>query len=190
MKNPPVQAGMFLVAAPGLRDPNFARTVVLMCDHSPAGSLGLVVNRPADLTTAMLLPDVEVNDLVYSGGPVERGKAMVLHRQQAPIEGSLEVVDGIHLGGDPEALRQLFHQPSGAKGPDGRPAFWRVYLGYAGWGEGQLDAELRAGGWVVCPAQVGHVFASDPSKVWTQVLRELGREYEFLAGLPLDPSLN
>ena len=190
MKNPPVKAGMFLVAAPGLRDPNFSRTVVLMCDHSPEGSMGLVVNRPAGITTEVLLPEVGVEDMVYTGGPVERGKAMVLHRQPETVEGSLEVVDGIHLGGDPEALRELFHHPSGTKDPEGRPAFWRVYLGYAGWGEGQLDAELESGGWIVCPAQAGYVFAMDPGEVWKQVLCDLGQEYEFLAGLPMDPSMN
>jgi putative transcriptional regulator len=190
VKNPPVKAGMFLIAAPGLDDPNFARTVVLMCEHRPQGSLGLVVNRPTTLTASMLLPDVGTAEQVYSGGPVERGKALVLHRHAPTMEGVLELPDGMMLGGEPDSLKELCAVPSGQIGPDGQRVYWRIYLGYAGWGEGQLDSELRSGGWIVCPASPQHVFETPSEEVWKRVLSDLGEEYRFLASLPLDPSLN
>ncbi len=181
-------AGTFLVASPQLLDPNFMHTVVLLCDHGPLGSYGMVVNRPDDRSLSDLGVETPLlagrSDQVWYGGPVKADLLQVLHRMGSTIPGSHTVAPGIHLGGDPAVLRTALDAEPGA---EGRVRFVR---GYSGWGEGQLEAELAERAWVVCPADQRFVFDSQPDTLWRRVLRAKGGAYARLADLPPDPTWN
>lgn len=176
-------SGVFLVANPTLRDPNFSRTVVLLCEHNEQGSMGLVINRPSDLRLAQALPDLpDSAQPLYVGGPVQRDIVLVLHREVG-IPGARPVCDGMALGGDHADLVALLRRPDGALRA-------RVFSGYAGWGAGQLQDEMRSTSWIVCPARAGLVFEPAAADLWSVVLRSLGPRYAHLASMPEDPRVN
>ena len=182
-----VGKGAFLIASPHLRDPNFRQTVVLICEHGPGGSLGLVVNRRTDQHIMDVLPQAtglhEKTGLVYSGGPVQKDNLLILHRVSGDVPQSQPIFDGVCLGGDLMDLEKVSTQG----GPDD---LIRVYMGYAGWASGQLQFELATGSWLVIPADLKLVFARDPLHIWPTILRSLGGSFATYATMPPDPSLN
>jgi len=182
------ERGTFLISSPRLMDANFMHTVVLLCDHGEQGSYGLVVNRPGKLTIADLHTDNVLlegrTDRLWVGGPVQLETVQLLHRLGPGIPGSLHIVDDVHLGGDATVIHKLL-----AKRQEGRELL-RFVLGYAGWGEGQLQAELDEGAWVVCPASEELVFDTRPDTLWRRALRQLGGAWAELADEPPDPSWN
>lgn len=183
-----VGPGTFLIANPTLRDPNFLRTVVLLCEHNEQGSMGLIVNRPSEAKLADALSvtvPLKSEEHLFVGGPVQPDSLLVLHRVAKTIPGAKPIADGIAFGGDMEALLGLLAVPRNDTGDR-----VRVYAGYSGWGAGQLDQELEAGGWITCNAEARFVFDVEPSRVWIEVLRSLGEEYAHLATMPLDPRVN
>jgi len=186
VKDVEVSKGAFLVASPHLRDPNFCQTVVLLCEHGPGGSLGLVVNRRTEHHVMEILPNTtglhEKTGLVYSGGPVQKDNLLILHRVSGNIPEAQPIFDGVCLGGDLVALEQFSTQDDGD--------LVRIFMGYAGWAAGQLQAELMTGSWLVLPADLKLVFARDPAQVWPFILRSLGGTMSFYATMPPDPSLN
>jgi putative transcriptional regulator len=156
-------AGKLLVAARRLPDPNFAKTVVLLAGFGPTGAMGIVVNRPADLTVARVFPNLTPNlataGHAFLGGPVDRIQALGLVRTPEAPAGSRHIVDGVHLVASREALEALLRSgPSSSR--------LRVYLGYAGWGPGQLENETAQGAWHVLEADGDVVFAADPPATW------------------------
>ena len=183
-----IRAGTLLIASPTLRDPNFARTVVLLCEHSESGSMGLVVNRPSEMNVADVLRGVAKlpppAEILYRGGPVQPDILLVLHKVSAGVPGAQPVADGIALGGDMQVLVDLL---AAARQPADRV---RVYAGYAGWGEGQLDMEMATGSWFTGPATARVVFDVEPAEMWAAALRALGSDYEHLITMPLDPRVN
>lgn len=160
--------GCLLVASPGLADPNFVRSVVLVIQHDAQGSYGLVLNRPLRRTLDELLEVVPAGAErvpVCEGGPVQPGAVQLLARS-----GSLgqTLLDGVSVGADLPALL-------------GAGVDVRAYLGYAGWGAGQLHDELAEGSWIVAPARAEHVFDIAAEELWGAVLRQLGGRYAWLA---------
>ncbi len=183
-----VERGTFLVASPLLRDPNFIRSVVLMCEHGEGGSWGLVVNRRTELTFGELLEDLPfpASSLgpVFWGGPVEPSRMQVLHRLRREIDDELEVAPNLKLGIDVDTFREVCAQtrlPGEAL---------QAYVGHAGWAPGQLDAELATGSWIVCSADDHLVFDTDPDEMWERVLRTLGPSFARLLRVPVDPRVN
>ncbi len=175
--------GHLLIAAPGLTDPNFWRTVVLVGEHSEEGALGLVLNRSSETPVVEAVPALAalVDDPgdVHVGGPVQSSAVVVLADFEDPPEGSTLVVESVGFlpaDTDPDELGPL------------RRA--RVYVGYAGWGPGQLDDELGDGSWIVEPAIADDVFTDDPGDLWSSVLRRKGGPFRVLAAMPPDPSQN
>jgi putative transcriptional regulator len=175
--------GQLLIAGPSLVDPNFWRTVVLVGEHSDEGALGVVLNRPSETAVGEAVP--ELADLagemgtVHVGGPVQSSAVVVLADFANPEEAGSLVLDSIGFLStevDPESLGELHRA--------------RVYVGYAGWGPGQLDGELEEGSWIVEPALAEDVFTSDPDALWSTVLRRKGGPFSVLASMPPDPSLN
>jgi putative transcriptional regulator len=181
--------GRLLVATPRLGDPNFERTVVFMLEHGDEGALGLVLNRPSDIEVGVPLPEwsrfAGQPSVVFVGGPVSQGSAIALGRVGGgaapplgdafePVLGGVGVVD---LGIDPDVL--------GAALDD-----LRVFTGYAGWGEGQLEAELEEGAWYVVDALPDDAFSSRPSRLWAAVLRRQPPPLNRVALYPPDLSLN
>lgn len=179
--------GIFLVAAPSLRDPNFRQTVVLLCEHGTQGALGVVVNRPTAIHIAEALPQVPVlegqHHMLFAGGPVQPNHVLILLRTGQEPDNTHHVFDGVYMGGDMAALEKILTVPSGS-------AAFRAYVGYAGWAPGQLENEMKTGSWIMLPADPAVVFDKEPLRIWADIMKSLGSRYEAYAEMPADPSLN
>jgi len=180
--------GQLLVATPVLRDPNFARSVVLILDHDADGALGVVVNRPTELpVTSVLAPLNELvcqPDVLFQGGPVATDSAL----------GLAEVPDGVE--DEPVGWRRL-HGRLGLVDLDTPPELLagglrglRVFAGYSGWSPGQLEIEVKDGGWYVVDAEPGDAFSLEPDGLWRRVLRRQRDELALVATFPDDPAMN
>ena len=161
------QRGMFLLASPRLGDPRFAQTVVLLLEYDETGALGLVVNRPTELSLhdvlATPLPN-SAEHVVYAGGPVEHQRLIALLRSTDSVDGADRVVGDIHASGSVDTLRRMLERDGGA-------ADVHTYLGYSGWSPGQLDAELARGDWIVTPADAASIFDTPSADVWSDLMR-------------------
>jgi len=159
--------GRFLLAAPGLADPNFAETVVLLVRHDADGALGLIVNRPTGVRAEEVLPQLETFSAyqapVFFGGPVMVDRMMVLMRSdEAPAEAEL-VADDVYVSASSTVLANL-------PADHVRPERVRIYAGHAGWGPGQLDHEIAAGGWHLVPARMDMLFEAPDGPDWRRLL--------------------
>ncbi len=165
-------AGSLLVATPLLADPNFARTVILVVEHDEAqGSLGVVLNRPTDIEIEAALPDWEAAvvgpPVLFSGGPVEPSALLGLTREAGGRARMAALEEG------PAENSEL-----------------RLFSGYAGWGPGQLDAEIAEQAWWVLPAEPEDAFAARPEKLWYEVLGRQPGRLSWYRHYPDDPALN
>jgi putative transcriptional regulator len=176
--------GQLLVASPTLSDPNFARAVVAIANHDEDGALGIILNRPSDTEVSDAVPELEdvvdSDDVVFVGGPVQPASIVVLAEFEDPAEAAFLVVEGIGLVSERTGLERL----------DTVTARRRVFAGYAGWGPGQIEAELETEDWIVEPALPQDVFAEDPIGLWGRVLDRKGGQFSLLARMPADPSMN
>jgi len=169
-------AGQILIAMPGMADPRFERSVVLLCAHSEEGAMGLIVNKPLEeLSFSGLLEHLDIplgaegRDIrVHFGGPVERGRGFVLHSSDwQPVgEGTMKVPGGLEMTATINVLEAL------AKG--GGPGKALLALGYSGWGPGQLEAEIARNDWLTCDAPEALLFAPDDGAKWSAALRGMG----------------
>ena len=174
-----------LVAQPLLRDPNFARTVVLLVAHDSGGSLGFVLNRPAPVRVQ------EVTDYfgnidypLFIGGPVQRNTLHIIHTLGDILPESQPIGKPIYWSGSWKHLRSLLAVR------DLPPNTIRFFAGYAGWAPGQLEAEIAHKAWLVFPAKPDYVFSDQPETLWEKVLLDQGGPYAQLTRYPLDPRLN
>jgi putative transcriptional regulator len=169
-------APCFLLSMPQLVDPNFNRTVVLLCKHNEDGALGLVVNRPLVTTgrvTVNLDPPVSTDRelQVWVGGPVEPHRSWVLVGDEPDEEEDLRgmrIADNLYLSTSPDLLRRLL-EPS-------PPVLVRLFVGYSGWGPGQLEAELEASAWLMSEVDRDLIFDTPPDKLWETAIRRLGAD--------------
>jgi len=169
-------AGQILIAMPGLADPRFERSVVLVCAHSAEGAMGLIINKPLEeLSFYGLLDQLNIprapmgRDIrVHFGGPVERGRGFVLHSAdwERESEGTMRVPGGLEMTATINILEAL------ATG--GGPGKALLALGYSGWGPGQLEAEIARNDWLTCQAPEGLVFGVDDRVKWSAALRGMG----------------
>lgn len=181
----PTLRGRLLVATPPLTDPNFDRTVVLLLEHGAEGALGIVLNRPTDASLATVLPEWEryasEPGVVFSGGPVATEAVIALARggnEGAPGWVSiLDEIGTIDVGGDPLDLQ--FPLPA-----------LRIFVGYAGWSDGQLEAEIEQDAWFVVPTRRDDPFTGDPEHLWRDVLRRQRGKVAMFANHPEDPTVN
>ncbi len=185
---PVLTRGDLLIASPYLRDPNFHRSVIVLCDHSEEGSLGLILNRPLSISLGQLFDAVAKkvpdNQPICQGGPVEPNRLLALRRGLHPEESSEQLVPDLHMLVDLEQSISLIE--SGAVDPSD----YRFYLGYSGWESDQLNSELTDGAWIVSKATKALTFEVRASEVWAQSMRTLGGRYEIFAEMPTDPELN
>jgi len=164
----------FLIAMPNMVDPNFARSLTYICEHNEQGALGLVVNRPIDMTLGGLFEQVDIaledrrlSDLpVYFGGPVQVDRGFVLHRPAGPWQSTLPVRDDVALTTSKDILEAVAQ----GKGPE--QIF--VSLGYAGWGAGQLEQELGQNAWLTVAADIDVVFNIPPEQRFQAAIDLLG----------------
>jgi putative transcriptional regulator len=175
--------GQLLIASPSLLDPNFRRTVVLVTEHNDEGAAGLVLNRPGPAPVSELVPQLEplVDDgeQVWLGGPVQQNAVLVLGEFLDPDDAAVPLFDSLGF-------------PSLSEPEDIAPATTRrrVFAGYAGWGAGQLEAEVAEEDWILEPAQPDDAFTEEPEELWRDVLRRKGGIYELVARMPEDPRVN
>ena len=176
--------GQLLIAGAALVDPNFARSVVLIADHDEEGALGVILNRPLPVLVRDVAPPlsslVDGDASLFQGGPVQPQAAVVLAEFERVEDAGLIAFDsiGFLIGEVDEDVAGRLHRA-------------RVFAGYAGWGPGQLEAELEEeGGWIVEPALSSDLFTDEPESLWSSVLRRKGGQYALLATLPRDPSMN
>jgi putative transcriptional regulator len=157
--------GLFLIASPGLADPNFRRSVVLVTQAADGSSVGFIVNRPGARSLAQILPENEVlkrfTEPLYLGGPVEAAGLFAVFRARDNPPGALRVLDDVSFALEPAVVEQLLHAP---------PQRVRFFNGYAGWAPGQLALELDRGGWFVLNADADSVFRQDMSTLWQELL--------------------
>jgi putative transcriptional regulator len=170
----------FLISLPQLQDPNFRRSVVLMTGHGEGGAQGFVVNRVLPATVPEVLAGLDVTwngsegEPVWGGGPVAPQSGWVLF--EGGPGGALdvdaeEVFPGVHLSSSLETLRLLGQCP---------PRFFRLLLGYSGWGEGQLEAEIMEGSWTTIPADRDLLFRTDAEEMWGRAYQHLGIDPTFI----------
>jgi putative transcriptional regulator len=174
-------AGQLLVAMPQMADPRFARSVVYLCAHSADGAMGLVVNRLIDsLTFQNLLEQIGVEQAIagddmpiHFGGPVESSRGFVLHTADYVQDSTLVIEEDIALTATIDVLKAIAR----GEGPQRRV----LALGYAGWGAGQLDAEIQANGWLLVPADVELVFGVDNDTKWERAIAKIGIDLTLLS---------
>ena len=177
--------GILLIADPFLKDPNFLRTVVFLCEHKAEGSFGFVLNRKYENTLDELIPELEGHTLpVYYGGPVQQDTIHFLHQYPDEIPGGVEVLKGVYWGGNFDSVVDLIKKG----GID--PGRIRFFIGYSGWSEGQLEEERKEKSWLTVKAKRKLVFHRHHEDIWKESLKELGGEYEMMINYPIDPQLN
>ena len=181
LSSPSFLTGNLLLAMPGMQDERFARSVIYMCAHTAEGAMGLVINRELESPTfpdllsqlGIKLSETGQQTAVHFGGPVEQGRGFVLHSADYLQDGSLIVAADIALTATVDILRAI------AEGAGPKRSL--LVLGYAGWGPGQLDAEILANGWLNVPADPEIVFASNAGNKWERAMAKLGIDPRMLS---------
>jgi putative transcriptional regulator len=177
--------GKLLIADPFLRDPNFMRSVVFMCEHKDEGSFGFVLNRKYDQFLGELITGLETSNFpVYYGGPVQVDTIHFLHQCPERITGGVEVTDRIFWGGDFEMVVELI------KANQLTSRDIRFFIGYSGWGEGQLEEEMKLKSWITGEGTRKIIFPVNVDNTWKDALKQLGGEYVQMVNYPIDPQLN
>jgi putative transcriptional regulator len=174
-------ANHFLIAMPSLADPNFARTVTLICEHSSEGAMGLVINRMTELHLSDILEQLEIDTTsaqstlpVYLGGPVQNNRGFVVHEPLGSWEATLPVTETIGVSTSRDILEAIAHD----RGPD----HCLIALGYAGWGAGQLEREIGENSWLSVPARRDILFDLEPEQRWRAAAGLVGVDLTMISG--------
>lgn len=164
----------FLIAMPNLNDPNFSRTVTLICQHNDEGAMGITVNRPSDITVSEVLSQLHIQSdkgahmgrMVCHGGPVQNERGFVLHSPLGQWESTLAINDELGISTSKDILSAI----ADGNGPES----WLLTLGYAGWGPGQLEQEMAANAWLNGPAEQDIIFNTPADQRWEAAAKHLG----------------
>jgi putative transcriptional regulator len=181
-----MEKGTLLIASPDIENGLFFRGVILVCEHNPNGSFGLVINKELDLQLPQEIINTEQtanpNVSIHAGGPMQTNQMMLLHNSYGIPQQTLKICDGVYLGGDLQFLQESLNNPDGPH--------LHLCFGYTGWAAGQLEREFLDGNWYLWPANQQHIFNIPPDKLWPHLLREMGGRYASLSMIPEDLSLN
>ena len=178
-------SGILLISDPFLKDPNFMRTVVFLCEHQEQGSFGFVLNRKYENTIDELIPELEGHKIpLFYGGPVQMDTIHFLHQYPAEISGGQQVMKGIFWGGDFDRVVEMI------KNNELDQNKIRFFIGYSGWSDGQLNNELQEKSWLTVKATRKLVFHKNYKEIWKDSLKQLGGDYEIMINFPIDPQLN
>lgn len=179
-------AGMLLIAHPMLGDPNFFRSVVLLCQHDADGTFGLVLTEELPHAVDEVMPSLMGFDApIGKGGPMQVDTLHYIHRHGHLITGAIPLLpDEVFWGGDLDLIEAL------VMGQETNSRQLRFFAGYAGWGEDQLADEVEEGSWFLTPATPDLIFETPPDQLWRTVLRRMGGQFAILANFPADPRLN
>ena len=187
-KNKKYGKGSLLIANPVLPDPNFSRTVILLCNHDEQGSFGLVINRATQLKALDLFSSIDLlksyDEKIYFGGPVSQSIVFFLCRSPLGVGELDEVCPGVYLGSSLEALESLY---SDIENPEQNIRF---YLGYSGWSGGQLAGEMEQNSWLIQRADERFIFQDSENLIWSEAINSLGEKYNYLTKAPVNPQWN
>ncbi len=183
-----LEKGTILISEPYLEDPNFDRTVVLLCDYTKEnGAIGYILNKKTEFLLNDLVEGIgnQFQFPIYFGGPVSTDTLFFLYRnQEALIKDSIPVGDTLYWGGDFDAFRESLNK--GSLNADNI----KIFMGYSGWSEGQLEDEIKAKAWYTYNLDSNMVIESDPKTMWKEVLIKKGGKYKMISNYPIDPKLN
>jgi len=179
------EAGRILISEPYLPDPNFERTIILLCEHNAEGTIGFVLNKPSSSKLGELISELpHCENTVGIGGPVQQDTLHYIHRC-AEVEGAVQVGDGIFWGGDFEDVIEKLNSNKLEQSDI------KFFLGYSGWSPGQLDEELDQNSWIVNGRVTGDlIFDTEASEMWKKTLRQMGGRFSMYSNYPLDPTMN
>lgn len=180
------EKGDLLISEPYLPDPNFERTVVLLCEHDENGTFGFVLNKRTQSQFKDVVEDVNHFDAdLFVGGPVQQNSLHFIHKREDQIEGSREILPGMYWGGDFDQLLTLIDTRQLNKED------FRFFVGYSGWEPGQLKSELEVKSWIIHKkATPQMIFEHDADQLWSEVLKTMGGKFRVIANYPQDPRLN
>ncbi len=171
----------FLIAMPGMADPSFSHTVTYICEHSDKGAMGVVINTATPMQLKEIFAQMQLEDnasygeqIVMAGGPVQPERGFVLHSSETQWQTTLKVSDEISL----TVSRDIIAAMAEGNGPQD----FLISLGYAGWGEGQLESEIAANSWLTVPADKNIIFHTPVDKRWAQAARSLGIDLQLMSG--------
>jgi len=185
MSKQSVKAGSILIAEPFLMDNPFRRSVILICEHRPDGSVGFILNKMIDMNVESLIADFpEFDAPVYYGGPVDTDTIHYIHNVGDLLEGSNEVCNGVFWGGDFDKMKFLIENKLI------KPENIKFFIGYSGWSGGQLQGELDADTWITDEMYANYAFKDEESTLWSKVLNNKGDHYTVLAQMPESLSQN
>jgi len=177
--------GILLLSDPFLKDPNFARSVILICEYNTEGAFGLILNKKIGPFLGDLVEQASGLDLaVYEGGPVQHNDLHFIHKNGLLIPDGIEVAKGIFWGGNFEVVVNLLRQKKLS------PSEIRFFVGYSGWSTGQLEEEIAEKSWILSEAKSNIVFHPNEREIWKKSLHTLGGEYAQMSNYPTDPQLN
>jgi putative transcriptional regulator len=165
-----VAKGVLLVASPSLEDPNFRQAVVLVVEHGPGGTVGLILNRSTNVLLSKALPDIialkGTSYRLFAGGPVEPTRFLLLFRLKEPPTDARSVFDGVYLGRTPRVLENIITRAKPTE-------TFRAFAGFSAWAPRQLEAEMRLGAWGILPPDSVGIFDKDPATLWSDCLSRL-----------------
>ena len=165
-----VEKGVLLVASPSLDDPNFRQAVVLVVEHGPGGTVGLILNRSTKVLLSEVLPDITVlkgtSYRLFAGGPVEPTGLLLLFRLKEPPSDARSVFDGVYVGGTPKVLERIITQAKPTE-------TFRAFAGFSGWAPGQLKFEMLQGAWAILPPDSTGIFNNNPATFWQDCIDRL-----------------
>jgi putative transcriptional regulator len=171
----------FLIAMPGMADPSFSHTVTYICEHSDKGAMGVVINTATPMQLKEIFAQMQLEDnashgeqIIMAGGPVQPERGFVLHSGETQWQTTLKVSEEISL----TVSRDIIAAMAEGNGPQD----FLISLGYAGWGEGQLESEIAANSWLTVPADKNIIFHTPVDKRWAQAARSLGIDLQLMSG--------
>ncbi len=178
-------SGQLLVSEPFLADPNFRKTVVLLCEHEAQGSVGFIINRLLDVDTDEIIPGLlNVNFPIYYGGPVEQNTLHFIHKAGLLIDESFPIGDDIFWGGNIDQINILLESGKATEQD------FKFFIGYSGWGEGQLEAEIDQKAWWLTNLIKAEAFNENIEDIWPNTVRTMGKDFAYLADAPEDYNWN
>lgn len=185
IKQKDIKAGSVLLAEPFMRDNNFKRSAIVLCEHNDEGTLGFVMNKPLNMKINELIADFpEFDAEVFFGGPVQTDTIHYIHNVGDLLDDSVKVLDGVYWGGDFTKLKLLIDADLI------QSANIRFFVGYTGWSTGQLWDELKLKSWVHTAMHANYLFKSKTSHLWEEVMNHKGGVFQVIARMPNSPDWN
>lgn len=176
--------GRILIAEPFLQGYYFSRSIILLTEHNEEGSVGLVLNKPLDITLDKVLTDYKIpRENLTCGGPVSPDKLFYIHTYPN-VQAAEEILPGLYFGGDFDKIYEAFKKDELATQKI------RFFIGYSGWTNGQLSEEIEKNSWLVSDTSLQDIFEYTDGEFWVEVVKNMGKKYAVWANYPSNPDMN